>query len=789
MLRRRKRYSVLARMPGAVRLLARQGGVPWGAASGLGLVAPTLMSRALAEASSAALDIVLFLGPALELWNPLTLQANGMGGSETMAWELGRRLVALGHRVRVFGHCSGLEGVFEGVEWLDYSRFRGLGCDVLISSRQPAAVDAKHDVEAKLRLLWLHEAHCGDKLTPDRDQRIDAYLCLSEWHAAAVARYYPFIAAEKLVLLRNGIDVADFAAREGEVRDTRRAVYSSSPDRGLQIALDTWPAIVAEVPGATLHVYYGFENWLRVAQLAEDAVALAAIAKMKRQLSSTAGVVYHGRMNPAELAREYRLSGVWAYPDFVPETSCLSAMQAQAAGLKIVTSALGALNETVGERGTLLTENPLSPEYAAAFVRATIAALRAGEAEVERAALREHAASHFDLPSLARDFESIIRTRLASRLDIVVFTGPALEPWNPDTLLQNGMGGSETMVWEIGRHLAALGHRVRVFGDCQGLEGTFQGVEWLDYRRFRDKRCDVLLSSRQPAVVDDALGVQAKLRLLWVHDVHCGERLTPERDARFDAYLCLSAWHVACFGQHHPFIRAAKILQLRNGIEPEQFRLVEGEVRDPLRAVYSSCPSRGLQVALDAWPQVRERVPEATLHVYYGFETWQGRASTENDTSAPAAIAAMKEQIARTAGVVFHGRISPDSLSREFRGSGVWVYPNSFHETSCITAMQAQAAGLQIVTSALAALNETVAERGVLLTQDPKSDEYRRAFIEATIDALRVSASDARREQLSAYAAEHFALGGVARDFEALFHGLLERSSPLVASRLDGVRS
>ncbi|HEX2673309.1 MAG TPA: glycosyltransferase, partial [Polyangiaceae bacterium] len=330
------------------------------------------------------LDIVIFTGPGLERWNPHTLEASGMGGTETMAWELGRHLVSLGHRVRVFADSAGLEGVFEGVEWLDFRRFHTLGCDVLLTSRQPAAVDSAHAVKAKVRLLWVHEAHCGELLTPARDARIDAYLCLSAWHVGYFLRHYPWIDPRKVLQTRNGINVEDYAQSAEEGRDPLRAVYSSCPSRGLRVALDAWPRIKAAVAGASLHVYYGFENWERSARRNADGAALAAIAAMKQQIASTDGVVFHGRTPPAELAREFRISGLWAYPDWTHETSCITAMQAQAAGLGIVTSALAALNETVGDRGRLLAEEPHSQAYREAFTTATIAALKSPPTEAER---------------------------------------------------------------------------------------------------------------------------------------------------------------------------------------------------------------------------------------------------------------------------------------------------------------------------------------------------------------------------------------------------------------------
>ncbi|HEY0466799.1 MAG TPA: glycosyltransferase, partial [Polyangiaceae bacterium] len=135
----------------------------------------------------------------------------------------------------------------------------------------------------------------------------------------------------------------------------------------------------------------------------------------------------------------------------------------------------------------------------------------------------------------------------------------------------------------------------------------------------------------------------------------------------------------------------------------------------------------------------------------------------------------LKLQLASTEGVVFHGRLSPQTLAEHFRRASVWAYPDWFHETSCITAMQAQAAGLRIVTSALAALNETVGDRGVLLAEDPHSEAYRNAFAEATIEALRSETSEAERAALRAYAARHFDLPRLAGDFVANFRGLLAR--------------
>ncbi len=52
------------------------------------------------------LRIAFWLGHQLEPWTPETLERDGMGGSETMAWEMSKRLARLGHKVTVFGHVE-----------------------------------------------------------------------------------------------------------------------------------------------------------------------------------------------------------------------------------------------------------------------------------------------------------------------------------------------------------------------------------------------------------------------------------------------------------------------------------------------------------------------------------------------------------------------------------------------------------------------------------------------------------------------------------------------------------
>jgi glycosyltransferase involved in cell wall biosynthesis len=75
-------------------------------------------------------------------------------------------------------------------------------------------------------------------------------------------------------------------------------------------------------------------------------------------------------------------------------------------------------------------------------------------------------------------------------------------------------------------------------------------------------------------------------------------------------------------------------------------------------------------------------------------------------------------------GIFTHGRVNQEELAKAMYESNFWTYPTQFMETSCITALEAQAAGVIPVTSELAALKETVAIEGLRVEGWPMNLSY-----------------------------------------------------------------
>jgi hypothetical protein len=148
-----------------------------------------------------------------------------------------------------------------------------------------------------------------------------------------------------------------------------------------------------------------------------------------------------------------------------------------------------------------------------------------------------------------------------------------------------------------------------------------------------------------------------------------------------------------------------KIMMSANGIDPEQFEGVEVE-RDPHKVFYGSSHVRGLSYLYEIWPEVKKAVPDATLDVFYGRESYDAI-----NAGNPERLKWMDDMIQKAKeldGVTDHGKVSQDDIVRHAFESGIWAYPCPFPEIYCITAIKCQAAGAVPVASNYAALDETI---------------------------------------------------------------------------------
>ncbi len=147
---------------------------------------------------------------------------------------------------------------------------------------------------------------------------------------------------------------------------------------------------------------------------------------------------------------------------------------------------------------------------------------------------------------------------------------------------------------------------------------------------------------------------------------------------------------------------------------------------------WASAYNRGLETLLTMWPHIRDAYPDASLHITYGWESF------DHFHSGNFPVMIWKAQIMdmmHAPGITHHGRVGKQDLEAIRRRCGIWAYPSSWPETNCITALESQRDGVVPVTIAYGALPETV-RSGVVIEGDITMTTTQERFLAALLELM-----------------------------------------------------
>ncbi|WP_161712545.1 glycosyltransferase family 4 protein [Allorhizobium undicola] len=203
-------------------------------------------------------------------------------------------------------------------------------------------------------VLWCHMAIDQPTVQlldrPEEQAAWDGYVMVSEWQSRLYRERFKLEPAAVHVI-GNAISPA-FAAKPlapawFETGAPPTLLYSSTPYRGLDRLLMSFPAIRARVPQARLKIFAG------MALYGADPVTdrYRYLYDLTRALE---GADYIGPVGQAELSEAYGAAAALAYPSSFPETSCITVMEAMASGADVLTTDMGALKETLAGFGRMI---------------------------------------------------------------------------------------------------------------------------------------------------------------------------------------------------------------------------------------------------------------------------------------------------------------------------------------------------------------------------------------------------------------------------------------------------
>ena len=198
------------------------------------------------------------------------------------------------------------------------------------------------------------------------------------------------------------------------------------------------------------------------------------------------------------------------------------------------------------------------------------------------------------------------------------------EKWDY-TSLDNGIGGSETNIIELSWRFARRGYDVKVYAPIsENCTNNWRNTTWLPI-----EECDpseeaiwIIARTTQPLEDTDFNGE------VWIQlqDVDVAEdsktAWAEKRVNKIDKVIALCKTHADFLASNYPQLKD-KICVSSNGVRVDLFKEIEKNkniIRNPKKLIYASSPDRGLvQAILPLWHKIIERVPDAELHIFYGF--------------------------------------------------------------------------------------------------------------------------------------------------------------------------
>lgn len=324
------------------------------------------------------MKIAIVLCSKFNILSPFT---RAVGGSESAVCYLAMELAKLGHQITLVSQCDQNIHAFgirclplsiqgQNIEYPECLIKENFDAIIIKNGLPQLGPHLKQHQQHQARLFfWTGHAHNQPPIqaisNPDIAQSFDQIICVSDWQKQQFCQHFG-LAPTHIQVIRNAISpfFENLFLDRQELEEAKACpphlTYTSTPFRGLNLLLTQFPDLAKQIPALGLSVY----SSMKVYGLDSEDQKFKQLYEMAHQ---TPNVHYFGSIGQFELASKLRHHHILAYPNTFPETSCIAVMEAMAAGLKVITTNLGALPETTLGLGELVEFNQLSSEGTAGF--------------------------------------------------------------------------------------------------------------------------------------------------------------------------------------------------------------------------------------------------------------------------------------------------------------------------------------------------------------------------------------------------------------------------------------
>lgn len=318
-------------------------------------------------------------------------------------------------------------------------------------------------------------------------------------------------------------------------------------------------------------------------------------------------------------------------------------------------------------------------------------------------------------------------------------------PWTGSTILTSGVGGSETYIIEMARYIQQSNlFDVYVFCNTPGeKDENFEGVNYKHlnayYEFINNNYIHTCIVSRFSEYLPVTFKSQCENVYFVIHDILPSGCVIP-MDSKLKKIFCLTEWHVEYFTSFFPQLKSITTHFYYGCNFNADNDLTNQKI--PYSFIYSSFPNRGLLQLLEMWPTIYEANNSATLHIYSDVNNkWSNDVEPEKMQQIRQLLDYYSKQD-NNLGIYYHGWVSKSVLKNAWKLADIWFYPCTFMETFCLTALEAAHSKTFVITNDLAALQNTVGNRGLIIKGDPATKEWQTEALKIILPYIQKNESD-----------------------------------------------
>tara|TARA_B110000438_G_scaffold222908_1_gene216401 strand:- start:353 stop:1336 length:984 start_codon:yes stop_codon:yes gene_type:complete len=200
----------------------------------------------------------------------------------------------------------------------------------------------------KINILWMHhfvnQKEAKNLASKDFINKLDWIVYNSNWNLEQHVKYF-HVPRDKCLVIKNAIEKISFIEKPS---NKINLIYHTTPWRGLKILLKVFKNLNlenVELNVCSSTIIYGKKF---------DSILGKTYEALFNDCKNTKNVNYFGFLENRKIIEKLKKMHIFAHPSIWPETSCIAAIESMAAGCEVVTTNLGALNETCSPFGKII---------------------------------------------------------------------------------------------------------------------------------------------------------------------------------------------------------------------------------------------------------------------------------------------------------------------------------------------------------------------------------------------------------------------------------------------------